>query len=451
MDTLKVGTYSVEKGQPLYPDSSPGPVQPARTCRRSFFKRTWIIFGMVTLAWLILSCAKRAFSGQHRIWHWVDEEFRLVPPTTEGDVNHCVNSTSWTTYYEEPSWTPDHPLGAETAFSLPLDSDALYLISRGPFQYGVVNIEQSTEVFDVVDVRVRVAYFDDEALEHATVCQLERAENEHGVGIFTRPIKPHRHQRFPDDKLRFDVTLTLPAGNEAPLLVKKLETKMPNYSQKVADLEKSVFFDQISLTSANGLLSIQSVACEVGRFSSLNGDIGGRFSAQSFLILNTLNGGITPTVNLLDRLNEDSPKLTVHTANGHIDAEISLTSESLVGGEFEVDAKLKNGDVGLKFTDTPVDSVLRCRAETAAGAIDVELDSAFEGTYSLQSLVGKKTVSQSDVEDPAGKGRQREITQNVAFGQVEGEIKWVESDGSSSENEGRVTLKALMASVKLVV
>lgn len=112
---------------------------------------------------------------------------------------------------------------------------------------------------------------------------------------------------------------------------------------------------------------------------------------------------------------------------------------------------MKHGDIGLKFIDSPVDSVLRSHAEAAAGAIEVELDSAFEGTFSLKSLLGSKTVAEHNVEDPAGKGREREVTQEVAFGQVGGKIKWVESDGSSSENEGSVVLKSLTASVKLFV
>lgn len=94
-----------------------------------------------------------------------------------------MSSTNWTTYYDQPPWTPEYPYGAETTLSLPLDSDALYLVSRGPFQHGLVNIEQSSEVADTVDVRVRVAYHDDEALERATVCQMARADREYGVGI----------------------------------------------------------------------------------------------------------------------------------------------------------------------------------------------------------------------------------------------------------------------------
>ena len=109
---------------------------------------------------------------------------------------------------------------------------------------------------------------------------------------------------------------------------------MPGYNQNVADLQKSVLVDSISLTSANGLLSvqvrstmvsvrslsdspIQSVACEAGQFSSLNGDIDGHFTAQSSLNLNTVNGRIVPTVNLLHRESGDPPKLTIHSVNGY--------------------------------------------------------------------------------------------------------------------------------------
>jgi len=361
-----------------------------------------------------------------------------------------VGSTNWTTYYDQPPWSPEYPYGAETTFSLPLDSDALYLISRGASQQGLVNIEQSTQVADTVDVRVRVAYHDDQVLEHATVCQMERADREYGVGIFTPWMAPRRR-----NKLEFDVTLTLPAGSEGPLSVKKLETKLPNYDQNVADLEESVIFESISLSSANGWLSVQSVTSEVGQFASLNGGIDGHFNGRTFLELHTTNGDITPTVNLLHREGADPSIFIIHTINGQIDAEISLTSEALTGGGFWVDANSIHGEIELKFTDSPVDSVLRCRAATIAGGVHVELDSAFEGTFSLQSTLGTELLSQHDVEDPAGKGRHRVVSVNETRGRVEGEIKWVkpqaENDGSSSGNEGNVILKALTPSVQLVI
>lgn len=45
-------------------------------------------------------------------------------------------------------------------------------------------MEQSTEASDDVIVRVRAAYFKEEAFERANVCYLERQENQNGIGIY---------------------------------------------------------------------------------------------------------------------------------------------------------------------------------------------------------------------------------------------------------------------------
>lgn len=144
-------------------------------------------------------------------------------------------------------------------------------------------------------------------------------------------------------------------------------------------------------------------------------------------------------------------RLETELGLSRIDAEISLTSGALIGGEFGVDAGSKHGEIGLKFIDSPLDSVLRCHAETTVGAVEVELDSAFEGTYSLQTLFVTRLSPQRNAKDPAGRGRRRVIVRNDAHGRVEGELRWVESDGNSSNNDGYVVLKSLVPSVKLIV
>jgi hypothetical protein len=45
-------------------------------------------------------------------------------------------------------------------------------------------VEQSTETSDDVIVRVRAAYFKEEALERANVCHLERQEYQNGIGVY---------------------------------------------------------------------------------------------------------------------------------------------------------------------------------------------------------------------------------------------------------------------------
>ncbi|KAF9243215.1 hypothetical protein BU15DRAFT_72404 [Melanogaster broomeanus] len=268
----------------------------------------------------------------HTTWLWAGGEVGHPTPT-DGEVHECVGSTNWTTYYEEPSWSIKHPLGAETAFTLP-----------------------STEVSDTVDVRVRVAYHHDEALDRATICHVERAENEQGVGIFTPPDEPPYDYR---DQLKFDVTLTLPAGSDGALLVKNLETELPDYSQNIGDLWESVLFENIHLSSSNGRLHAESVTAESAQFSSSNGGI---------------------------------------TANGEIHSKVALTSDSGTGGEFEVDTESSNGGIGLIFTDST------CRLCSKMSSSHVP-------------LARLMNVEQREgVEDPAGNGRQREVSVNRTKG-----------------------------------
>ncbi|KAG6381994.1 hypothetical protein JVT61DRAFT_625 [Boletus reticuloceps] len=434
-----------------------------------FVKRRWIAFSTIALIWIVCSFGRRTFwHDRLQVWRWSDDRAGY-PLSPDGDNRQCVGSTNWTTYYDQPPWTPEYPHGAETTFSLPLDSDALYLISRGAYQRGLVNIKQSTQVADTVDVRVRVAYFDDIG-SRARICLSDRK------GRRRTPPWPRSPRHMKKTELEFDVTLTLPAGSDGPLSVKKLETNMPNYIQDVADLEESVVFDLISLMSANGRISVQarrlmfdSATFEVGQFSSLNGEIDGNFNARTFLDLHTANGRITPTVSLSHYEGADPSNLVVRSINGYaililclawletelglsqINAEISLISDASTGGEFAVDAQSSNGEIKLQFVDSPVGSDLRCQAEATVGGVEIELDSAFEGTYSLENVMRPKLVSQHDVEDPAGRGRRRVVSVEELPGRVVGEIKWVENDGSSSGSEGHVALKTVFSPIKLIV
>ncbi|KAG2142310.1 uncharacterized protein EDB93DRAFT_1293449 [Suillus bovinus] len=83
--------------------------------------------------------------------------------------------------YPDPS---DGVVTSESLFTLPVDSDSLYLISRGAFQYGTITVEQSTEASDDVIIRIRAAYFKEEAFENANICHLKRQENQNGIGIY---------------------------------------------------------------------------------------------------------------------------------------------------------------------------------------------------------------------------------------------------------------------------
>lgn len=96
MDTLKLGLEkSSPEAQLLYPEF-PASVQPARTCRRSFFKRPWIVFGAVALTWLyMLSSAKRALNSPH---HTLVSCHRSLPKSNT-EIIYSIKQTRNSTLY----------------------------------------------------------------------------------------------------------------------------------------------------------------------------------------------------------------------------------------------------------------------------------------------------------------------------------------------------------------
>ncbi|KAL4079122.1 hypothetical protein J3A83DRAFT_1032541 [Scleroderma citrinum] len=380
---------------------------------------------------------------------------------------NCVLRHNWTEYINSPEWSPKR-FGAVTSFALPADADSLSLLAHGSHQYGYVNFVKSTEESDTVDVNVRVSYHSEGAIGRAAVCLTGNAEDEYGVGIFTLN---HKGRRSEKDRLQFDVEVILPAGkNGEKLKIKQLETKLPSYTQHVGDLWKTVSFGRIALSSVNGHVSVdvsrfslltastpkfsdyagQSVTAETGSFATSNGGISGHFNAES-LELRTVNGPIRASVVLLNREGADPSTLVMHTGNGLIASEVTLTSDSTTGGKFDVDASTTNGFINLAFTESPVGATLKCNAKAAIGPVDITLAPEYEGSFSGNTVFGSAIVVERNVEDPEGKGRHREVSEHKAGRSVDGTIFWVESDGSHAENESSVEASTTVSAVKIYV
>lgn len=407
---------------------------------------------------LVLGLAVSGFVHSFRFFRrHTHPHFRPPFPPAEGfgapkEPPHlqCVHSHNWTDYIDQPIWSTE-PYGAGTSFSLPVDADSLYLLSRGINQIGNLKITQSDKESDLVDVDVRVAYKFEDALHLASVCLSGGAENGYGVSILT---PPHRRHWSGKERLHFDVELTLPAAKEgSSLSIKNLRTHLPTYSQNIADLSETVSFGRVSLASVDGQITVDSVTAGMGSFVTSNGAISGHFEGES-LRLATVNGNIDATVTLLNREERTHPsQLTMHTTNGHVASEVALiTDDASAGGNFDVRAFSTNGFVDLAFTESPVGSVLKAEAATTNGEVKVAVPSTYEGGYSGTALVGRVFVMEQDsVEDPEGKGRHREIIKNRVGNRVDGTVFWVESDGSHAENESLVRASTTISSVKLVI
>lgn len=354
------------------------------------------------------------------------------PDSSDGVVIRCVGRTEWDEYYESPSWAQQFPFGSESLFTLPVGSDSLYLISRGAFRNGHVTVEQSMEVSNDVIVRVRTAYFKEEALARANVCRLERQKNQNGIGIYTS------NGRIPGsdnmDLLMFDVTLTLPASaNEDALYIKSLETFAPLFSHEVAALSDTVFFGSISLNTMNSPINVRSVAAETGIFGTANGLIKGHFHSTSSLKLIAANMAIDADVDLFHNESAKPSELVMTTANAPLNARVSLTTASGHTGEFGVDVQTANAPLKLTYVNSPVYSQLYSRARTTNAPATVQLHSAFEGSFSLSCIgpsLGQPSLEQHRAEDPAGKGRERHVTMSRSRGQIEGSVRWVGAENS---------------------
>lgn len=402
---------------------------------------------------LVLGLALSALLHSWRLFHKHTRARPSLPPKVAFPVPEdppqlkCVHSQNWTDYFDQPTWSTE-PYGAATSFSLPVDADLLYLLSRGTNQLGNLKITQSNKESDVVDVDIRVAYQSEDFLDSATVCLTGGGENEYGVSILTPPHRGHWSHRL---SLHFDVELTLPAAKEGSTLgIKGLATHLPAYSQDVTGLSETISFGRILLASADGRITVDSVAAGLGSFKTVNGDISGHFEGE-FLKLVTVNGNVDATVTLLNHEDTRPSKLMMRSANGHVASEVALISDANAGGKFDVDATSTNGFVDLAFTESPVGSVLKAVAATTNGEVKVAVPSTFEGSYFGSTLVGKVFVMERDVEDPEGKGRRREIVKNRLGNRVEGTVYWVESDGSHGENESLVKAITTTSSVNLVI
>lgn len=406
--------------------------------RQSPAQRFWKAFAIAVLIWFLIaaftnSAADMAFNHASR------------PPwagAQDGTVHQCISGSDWTLSDRSLSHFPH---SAEAFLELPVDSDAIYLFTRGSQQSGHVDIVQSTKPTDTVGVQVRVGYHAREALEHVNVCHLERKANENGIGILTPAFS-----YFPGNRqqLRFEVKITLPAGKNGDVLhVKAFETETSNYSQDVADVWDTISFDRISLRTSNAHVNVKSITTEDGLVYSSNGAIKGHFNSGSFLKLTTSNGPIQVSVSLLNQEDGKASGLKMTTSNSKIDADVDLITPSGHGGIFDVETRTSNGHVTLEYTNMPVNAVLKSETQSSNAAMNVKLHSNFEGSFDVDTSNAAVMLKELHAEDPSGQGRRRAVTQRREKYRLRGSAYWDEN----KEIEGRATVKTSNGRVELVI
>lgn len=159
------------------------------------------------------------------------------------------------------------PYSSSLSFTLPVDADLLYFLSRGALAYGSVRIAPA-DPSELVKVDITMRYWTEAARSRAHICKLENGgedgnhgRNSHGIGIFTPRRWEHRGYR---DQIKFDVIIHLPilppgapgvSHNGAVRVIKELQTNFPNFVQDVEELQDLIAFQKLSLHSSNGRIS----------------------------------------------------------------------------------------------------------------------------------------------------------------------------------------------------
>ncbi|THH07536.1 hypothetical protein EW145_g3313 [Phellinidium pouzarii] len=434
----------------------------------------WLLLGMLIRSIVDLAVVRRHVRGSDGI-------AKDWPQFSSGEVTRCFSRADWSSSFTSTSariltvqqeqrllqdenteskieGTPsdmsagsgfvanpfEPPFHSNSSFSLPAHADLLYFLSRGSLAHGSVRFDvadSSSPGYDpeTVVVDVRIAYWTSQALERAAVCRLTKGDpnghrGQHGVGIFTphnwhagRPIELH-------DRLRFDVTVHLPAsssfGTQEPRVYTAIETDYSNFQQEFGDLQGRVAFDSVDVKTSNAHIAAENIDVTKGSFKTSNSEIIGSYNTTGALKLVTSNARIAVKVDMHSARLVRPTELLLKTSNGAIDSALSLYASAAGGGAdsaFGVQTVTSNAASSLAVLAHPSDAQLMLECKTSNHGARVALHPAFEGAYALRTSNSAARVDAGRVEDPSGHGRERTVmTESVWNGRTEGKVWWGE-------------------------
>jgi len=343
-----------------------------------------------------------------------------------------------------------YPYRVTTEFELPLDSDVLYLLARGDLAYGSVEVVDWVEGTNQVKVEVAASFHSQDALDRANVCAISRMEREHGVGIFTPKGWRSRHGQ---DQIHFDITVRIPTSKAAALThVRGFETSLPIFSHRLS-VSEHVVFGKLDVHGSNMGISATSLYAEHATLKTSNAPISGVFNTSTSLELVTSNAHIKAAVGLTSTQSgpyNDPTKLVMKTSNGPVNAVLSLLSKHDTGGTYDVSTETSNNFLGVTYDAASPGHTLVHRGRTSNAPATLSLHRAYEGPFALQSSnIPPNLKYDSDVEDPAGKGRTRwvEIHQRVK-NVLSGAVGW---GSDHSTGKGSVDLQTSNSPAQLVL
>jgi len=425
--------------------------EPSR--RRRLIRRFFAAVAFAVTTWVLVSALVRSvtvvthFNATFEDWP-TEEDFPIPPELKRvrcvwGDEtpDQMPLKASFKQILKAPL---TFPFKKEEKFELPIDSEALFFLSRGVYSGGQVKIITTDKESDVAKVKVHLDYLRPGGPKIAKVCQFTRADGENGIGIFTpnEPQFSHHHG------LRFYVTIKLPKSKSSKLLhIKKFETDMPNFTQVFRNVGKHVVFDDISLTGANGGILGGSLVAGKGSIETSNGPVSvnlisfgpfyiashnggilGAFNVTGSLALKTRNERIKGVI-VLNPDAEGSAKLDLITENTIVNVDVALNpfQKDAKGGIYDISAITCHSPVSLRIREAPVDSKLLVNVSASHAPAEVVLPPTYEGSFEVTTVRFWPTVlANPHVHDPSGEGRKRDVLIEKEGNHVNGIVSWSE-------------------------
>ena len=325
---------------------------------------------------------------------------RPDPPPGDGKVTSCGAFTSAPdVILGTEDWNDDDELEKRAAIfhlSVP-EAGGFFLNARGALSTGSVKFEVSEPLHrnsslnngdgeDSIEVQVEARYDDDDLVELANVCVLERKTSTGspavGVGIYTPPSDAIYSSAI--SHLTFRITVRIPPSLTSlnsfdvhgPML--DISGSLPSPHIRLLNLktlDSQINLDQLFVTSA--------------KLSTSNGNIQGFFNVSNSLDASSQNG-----------------KISLQVALHPFDAE---DSEDFASNATSVQATTTNGAIEIEYLDVPFDHTLHSSLRSTNGRAQANLPETFEGKVEIETTWGtaKLRGPNLDARDPTGKNRQR--------------------------------------------
>ncbi|CAE6465009.1 unnamed protein product [Rhizoctonia solani] len=402
-------------------------ITPTPPPRRSKFRFIHAFLGAVVLLWLTHHLFHRHHWHRHRHWDW---DIHMDVQGLDHDADGCA---VWDTY--DPSTSGrSHNLNTTSSkytFAIPLSSERYHFVSWGPIDkstFEVVPVE-SDEAQVVVEVDVVKDVY-----SVARVCALPSRGERETYG------SPQRDHPYPsEDWPAFRVKVFIPLTKHQQRLG-SFETRLGQFEHTFPDLS-TINFSRLSVAAANVPMTFQDVVADTISASNANGQISGKLTGATEVVVNTANAPIEGEVTLTGpgavRLsNVNSPiTSTVHLKSGDFRPR----------PDYHLELSNVKAPISARIASQPLDSGFFLKGNTVMGDINVYLNAAFQGDFKLSNMFSAPVVELRNKQDPSGEGRERYLRFAKRGSTTTGSVQW----GRGEHAPGNVDLSGVGGSIGL--